>query len=92
MRPDDVQTGTPLSDVQTPALLLDIGSAERNLRRMVDFLADKPVSLRPHVKLFRATPQLARMQLEAGAIGVFGVDCGQRDKCPTVIGPADQLR
>jgi D-serine deaminase-like pyridoxal phosphate-dependent protein len=70
MRPDDVQTGTPLSDVQTPALLLDIGSAERNLRRMVDFLADKPVSLRPHVKLFRATPQLARMQLEAGAIGM----------------------
>jgi D-serine deaminase-like pyridoxal phosphate-dependent protein len=70
MRPDDVQPGSPLHDIETPALLLDIGTAERNLQRMVSFLADRAASLRPHVKLFRATPQLARMQLEAGAIGM----------------------
>jgi D-serine deaminase-like pyridoxal phosphate-dependent protein len=37
---------------------------------MMDFLAEKPVGIRPHVKLFRATPELAHLQLEAGAIGM----------------------
>ena len=37
---------------------------------MFAFLADKPVHLRPHVKLFSGSSLLAHMQLEAEAIGM----------------------
>jgi D-serine deaminase-like pyridoxal phosphate-dependent protein len=70
MKTGEVTTGTPLSELDTPALLLDLNTIERNLARMFSFLSGRNVRLRPHVKLFRATPELARMQLEAGAIGL----------------------
>jgi D-serine deaminase-like pyridoxal phosphate-dependent protein len=57
-------------DLDTPALLLDINMVEQNIKRMADFLANKPVALRPHVKAYRATPELARRQIAAGAIGL----------------------
>lgn len=43
---------------------------ERNLQRMANFLASKNIRLRPHVKLYRATPELVRLQIEAGATGM----------------------
>lgn len=57
-------------DLETPALLLDIEAAERNLQRMLRFLNERGVRLRPHVKLHKATPALAHMQMDAGAIGM----------------------
>ena len=43
---------------------------ERNLQHMANFLAGRNVRFRPHVKLYRATPELVRLQIEAGAIGM----------------------
>lgn len=62
--------GRPVFDLDTPALLLDIAAMQRNLQRMMLFLSGKGVRLRPHVKLYRATPELVRRQLDAGAIGM----------------------
>lgn len=62
--------GTHKDDLETPALLLDLDAMERNLKRMVAFLAETNVRLRPHVKLHKATPALAHKQLEYGAIGM----------------------
>ncbi len=70
METEEVTASTPLSELDTPALLLDLDTVEQNLSRMFSFLAGKKVRLRPHVKLFRATPELARMQVEAGALGL----------------------
>lgn len=70
MSVDRTQIGSRLDQIDTPALLLDLDAAQRNLRRMFNFLSDKPIRLRPHVKLFRGTPELARMQLDAGALGM----------------------
>ncbi len=39
--------GTHKLDLETPALLLDLDAAERNLRRMFAFLDEKGVRLRP---------------------------------------------
>jgi D-serine deaminase-like pyridoxal phosphate-dependent protein len=61
--------GRPASELDTPALLLDLAGMERNIRRMTDFLSPRQVQHRPHVKLYRAMPEIARLQLEAGAIG-----------------------
>lgn len=62
--------GRPVFDLDTPALLLDIASVQRNLQHMMLFLSGKGVRLRPHVKLYRANPELVRMQMDAGAIGM----------------------
>jgi D-serine deaminase-like pyridoxal phosphate-dependent protein len=58
------------SYIDTPALLLDAAVLERNQRKMSEFIKGTPVHVRPHVKLHRATPELARMQLQAGATGL----------------------
>lgn len=56
-------------EIDTPALVLDIGLAERNLAAMAERAKRLGKHLRPHVKTHR-TPILARLQLERGAIGV----------------------
>jgi len=56
-------------DVVTPALLLDLPAARRNITKMADQLKKMPARLRPHIKVHKS-PELARMQIEAGAIGL----------------------
>jgi D-serine deaminase-like pyridoxal phosphate-dependent protein len=70
MNQDDTHVGILKKDLDTPALLLDIAIMEQNLGRMADFLSGKQVKLRPHAKIYKATPELARKQIEAGAIGL----------------------
>ncbi len=61
--------GTPVDELDTPALLLDLVAFERNVARMAAFFADKPATIRPHSKTHKC-PQIALRQLEAGAIGI----------------------
>jgi D-serine deaminase-like pyridoxal phosphate-dependent protein len=56
-------------DVVTPALLLDLPVARRNIEKMGERMRELPAELRPHVKVHKS-PELARMQIDAGAIGV----------------------
>ena len=56
-------------DLATPALILDIEAATRNLHAMENSLRDQPAKLRPHIKA-QKSPQLARLHLEHGAVGV----------------------
>lgn len=58
-----------LEDIDTPALLIDLDSFERNLHRMVDSLRGLPVRLRPHAKTHKC-PQIALRQIALGAVGV----------------------
>lgn len=55
--------------IDTPALLIDIEKMEYNIRKMADFFKDKKADLRPHMKTHKC-PTIARMQIEAGAIGI----------------------
>ena len=59
----------PLSQVPTPALLLDRDAFERNLRKMGKHLESKGKGIRPHSKTHKC-PLIARAQLEHGAVGV----------------------
>ncbi|MGC8488778.1 MAG: DSD1 family PLP-dependent enzyme, partial [Clostridia bacterium] len=61
--------GSPIADIATPALLVDLDLLERNIAAMASFFRDRPARLRPHAKTHRA-PAVARMQVEAGAVGV----------------------
>ena len=60
--------GRPLAEVVTPALVLDLPAAERNIRRMADAIAPLTATLRPHVKTHKS-PDLALRQAAAGAQG-----------------------
>jgi D-serine deaminase-like pyridoxal phosphate-dependent protein len=61
--------GRERSDLTTPALILDLDVARRNIERMAERMREMPAELRPHIKVHKSS-HLARMQIEAGAIGV----------------------
>ena len=61
-----------LADLPTPALIVDAGALDRNIRRMAAFFVDGQCQLRPHVKAHK-TPAIAQRQLEAG--GCTGLTC-----------------
>lgn len=63
------EIGMVLSDVDTPALLLDLDVFERNLQKMSEAVADYPVRLRPHAKTHKCSI-IALRQIALGAVGV----------------------
>jgi D-serine deaminase-like pyridoxal phosphate-dependent protein len=65
----DELIGRRLEELPTPALVLDLDAADRNIARMAEFLRGGTVELRPHIKAHKC-PELALRQRQAGAIGV----------------------
>jgi D-serine deaminase-like pyridoxal phosphate-dependent protein len=61
--------GRPAEEVVTPALLLDLQAATRNIKRMAEALKPMASKIRPHIKVHKS-PELARLQEDAGASGV----------------------
>lgn len=70
--------GRRLAEIDTPALLLDLDRFERNARRVHDYLAARGVAWRPHSKAHKS-PEIARRQLEMGAIGVTCAKVGEAE-------------
>jgi D-serine deaminase-like pyridoxal phosphate-dependent protein len=61
--------GQALSDVDTPALVVDLNAVEANLTRMQQFANQHNVLLRPHAKMHKCA-ELSKLQIGAGAVGV----------------------
>ena len=61
--------GRHRSEVVTPALLLDLLAARRNITKMGERMSEMSADLRPHIKVHKS-PELARLQVEVGAIGI----------------------
>jgi D-serine deaminase-like pyridoxal phosphate-dependent protein len=60
---------TLVTELDTPAVTVDLDIVEANIRRAQDLLASHGVGNRPHIKTHKI-PALAKMQMEAGAIGI----------------------
>ena len=58
-----------INEIDTPALLLDLDVCESNIRKFQDWFDDHGIGFRPHIKTHKI-PELARWQMEAGAIGI----------------------
>jgi D-serine deaminase-like pyridoxal phosphate-dependent protein len=69
---------SPDTDIDTPALVVDQTILERNIAEMAAFARSVGVSLRPHIKTHK-TPEIARMQLAAGAIGLTCAKVGEAE-------------
>ena len=61
--------GLPVSALDTPALLVDIGAMDRNIAHVAGTMREAGVGWRPHAKGHKC-PTIAHRQLAAGAIGV----------------------
>ncbi len=68
-------------DLDTPALYVDLDVLERNIARMQQQCRAWGVALRPHVKTHK-TPEIAQMQLDAGAIGITVAKVGEAEVLP----------
>ena len=60
--------GQKLEDVDTPALVLDLGAFEQNLSTLKSSVGDS-VRIRPHAKTNKC-PDVAKRQIALGAVGV----------------------
>ena len=67
-----------ISEVDTPALLIDLDIMERNLRRVADYASAHGLRLRPHTKTHKI-PALARKQLDLGAAGITVAKVGEAE-------------
>jgi D-serine deaminase-like pyridoxal phosphate-dependent protein len=64
--------------LDTPALLVDLDVMEANIARIVGTCRANGVSWRPHTKAHK-TPEIAKMQIAAGAIGVTCAKLGEAE-------------
>ena len=64
-----IEPGTPASDIDTPALVVDLDAMERNIDRLATFSRERGLRLRPHAKMHKSA-FVARQQIAAGAAGV----------------------
>jgi D-serine deaminase-like pyridoxal phosphate-dependent protein len=67
-----------VSELDTPALLVDLDIMERNLRRVAEYTAVHGLRLRPHTKTHKI-PAIGRMQLAAGAVGLTVAKVGEAE-------------
>ena len=65
-------------ELDTPSVIVDLDVLERNIVEMAAVARAVGVNLRPHIKTHK-TPQIARMQLDAGAIGVTCAKLGEAE-------------
>jgi len=67
-----------ISDLPTPAVLVDAARLTRNLDRMQAAVSARSLRLRPHAKTHKS-PYIARMQIERGAAGICCAKLGEAE-------------
>jgi len=80
----------PLTEIDTPTLIVDETIMHRNIAEMAAFAKSVGVALRPHIKTHK-TPQIARLQLAAGASGITCAKVGEAEVMIEQAGVQDVL-
>ena len=70
-----------VQDLDTPAVYVDLDVLGKNLRGMQEKCRQWGVGLRPHTKTHKM-PEVARMQLDTGAIGITVAKVGEAEILP----------
>ncbi len=78
-----------VSEIDTPALVVDLDIMERNLARVAEYAKEHGLRLRPHTKTHKST-RIGRRQLESGAAGLTVAKVSEAE---VMLGaqPADML-
>lgn len=74
-----IQGGSKMvQTVSTPAVIVDLDIAERNIRRMAEEARNAGIRHRPHIKSHKSV-YFARKQLEAGSTGITCAKLGEAE-------------
>lgn len=65
-------------ELDTPSVIVDLDVLERNIAEMAAVAMAEGVHLRPHIKTHKS-PKIARMQLDAGAVGITCAKLGEAE-------------
>ncbi|MEO8125689.1 MAG: D-TA family PLP-dependent enzyme [Bryobacteraceae bacterium] len=65
-------------ELETPAVVVDLEAMERNISSMAEYCRSHGFGLRPHTKTHK-TPEIARMQVEAGSHGITVAKAGEAE-------------
>jgi len=69
---------TKISDIETPAIAIDLDRVEANIERLQSYLGEHGVANRPHIKTHKI-PEIGRLQMKAGAIGICCQKLGEAE-------------
>lgn len=58
-----------INQLDTPVVIIDLDRLEKNIVRLQSYLDHHGIANRPHIKTHKI-PEIARMQIEAGAVGI----------------------
>jgi D-serine deaminase-like pyridoxal phosphate-dependent protein len=67
-----------LAELDTPFVTIDLDAVQRNVTRAQAYCDGHGLALRPHVKTHKQ-PRIARMQLDAGAVGITCQKLGEAE-------------
>jgi D-serine deaminase-like pyridoxal phosphate-dependent protein len=67
-----------ISELETPAIVVDLDAMERNLQQMSDYAREHKLNLRPHTKTHK-TPEIARQQVALGSKGITVAKTGEAE-------------
>ncbi|MBV8474509.1 MAG: alanine racemase, partial [Hyphomicrobiales bacterium] len=74
--------------ISTPAVVVDIDVAERNIARFQAYADSHRLRVRPHIKTHKL-PAVAEMQLRAGAVGIT---CQKISEAQAMVAGSDAIR
>jgi len=67
-----------ISELDTPAVIIDLDVLERNLRRAQEYFDRHGIRFRPHMKTHKS-PEIGRLQVEHGAVGLTCAKLGEAE-------------
>jgi D-serine deaminase-like pyridoxal phosphate-dependent protein len=65
-------------ELDTPCIVIDLDKVEANIKRLQRYLDEHRIANRPHIKTHKL-PQIARMQIDAGAVGLTCQKLGEAE-------------
>lgn len=74
--------------IETPAVLVDLDIARRNIARFQAYADAHGIRVRPHIKTHKL-PQMAALQLEAGAVGIT---CQKVTEAEAMVDGSDRIK
>src|SRR5271170_7239185 len=72
-----------IEELPTPALVIEAAAVKRNIKRLAAYGAEHQLRIRPYTKTHKSR-MLARLQIEAGAIGLTMAKVGEAEQMAAV--------
>jgi len=82
------KTASEFESVNTPAVLVDLDIARRNINRFQAYADAHELKVRPHIKTHKL-PAIAEMQLRAGAVGIT---CQKVSEAEAMVAGSAEIR